>query len=167
MIRILSVTVAGIYALCSNQADARGVIRVTPYDQCFSSVGRHFGIHPLLLKAIARQESGMNPAAFNRNKDGSYDVGLMQINSQHFRAGKQLHRAGVTEERLRNEPCTNIAVGGWLLADAIRRNGMSWKAVGVYHSPTPWRQKDYAAKIAKKLVAEIRTGEAVQSRNPG
>lgn len=140
---------------------------VTPYDACFAAVGSHFGIHPLLLKAIARQESSMVPTAINRNTDGSYDVGLMQINSQHFKPGKPLYRAGVTGERLRDEPCTNIAVGGWLLADAIRRNGMTWKAVGVYHSPTPWRQQDYASRVARKLIAEVRAMEAADLNNPG
>lgn len=123
----------------------------TPYDACFSSVGSYYGINPLLLKAIARQESSMNPKAVGQNTNGTRDLGLMQINTTHL---KKLAASGITAGHLM-DACTNIAVGGWILADAVRRFGMSWKAVGVYHSPTPWRQQGYAVKVSKHLMREI------------
>jgi len=49
---------------------------------CFEEAGNEYGVSPLLLWGIARHESGMNPAAVGRNGNGTYDYGLMQINSR-------------------------------------------------------------------------------------
>lgn len=151
-----SALVAPLLAAClalSGPAQAAGP---TEFDGCFQAAGDYYGISPLLLKAIARQESSMNPRAINQNTNATTDIGLMQINTWHM---KKLRQAGVTEQRLW-EPCVNIAVGAWVLADAISRHGMTWKAVGVYHSPTEWRQRDYAARVQRHLVREIRAYEA-------
>lgn len=155
----LSATLLAASLVCAAPARAAGP---TEFDACFQSAGDYYGISPLLLKAIARQESSMNPRASNQNTNGTRDIGLMQINTTHM---PKLRKAGVTEQRLW-EPCVNIAVGAWVLADAVSRHGMSWKAVGVYHSPTDWRQKDYAARVQRHLVREIRAYEAHAAARP-
>ncbi|WP_432422737.1 transglycosylase SLT domain-containing protein, partial [Salmonella enterica] len=39
---------------------------------CFSTAGKMYQIDPLLLEAIARHESGLNPRAMNlRNRNGT------------------------------------------------------------------------------------------------
>lgn len=123
----------------------------TPYDACFNRAGQHYRVSPLLLKSIARVESSMNPRALNQNTNKSRDIGLMQINSSWF---SKLRKHGISEESLW-EPCVNITVGAWILADAISRHGLSWKAIGVYHSPTPARQAWYAGKVASRLRREL------------
>lgn len=127
----------------------------TPYDGCFEAAARYYGLHPALLKAIARKESAMNPRAIGRNANGTYDIGIMQINSAHL---PKLARAGVTADDLLANPCRNIVVGAWLLADAVRRYGLTWRAVGAYHSPTEWRQQRYAADVQRRVIAELRAG---------
>ncbi len=42
-----------------------------------------FGEERILALAIAKAESGLNPEAINRNKDGSKDIGIFQINDCH------------------------------------------------------------------------------------
>lgn len=138
----------------AGQAEASGA-GPTPWDKCFTAAGNHYGINPLLLKAIARQESSVNPRAIGNNTNGTQDLGMMQINTTHLR---KLARSGIGRAHLM-DACTNIAVGAWVLADAVSRHGMSWKAVGVYHSPTPWRQRAYAAKVARHLVREIQAAK--------
>ncbi|EAU4137181.1 pilus assembly protein, partial [Salmonella enterica] len=57
---------------------------------CFSTAGKMYQIDPLLLEAIARHESGLNPRAMNlRNRNGTVDYGLMQVNSSHIPLLKQ------------------------------------------------------------------------------
>jgi len=132
---------------CPAAAQSTGV---APWNTCFDAAARHYRLHPALLRAIARQESGMNPRAIGKNTNGTLDLGLMQINTSWL---PKLARAGISRERLM-DPCTNIIVGAWVLHDAVSRHGLSWKAVGVYHSPTPWRQRDYALKVARHLLRE-------------
>ncbi len=48
----------------------------------YSSISRIIAsIFSELLRSIAEAESGLNPAAINRNSNGTYDFGVMQINS--------------------------------------------------------------------------------------
>jgi hypothetical protein len=42
-----------------------------------------FGSEYKIAMAIAKAESGLNPGAVNRNKDGSKDIGIFQINDRH------------------------------------------------------------------------------------
>lgn len=52
---------------------------------------------------------------------------------------------------LKDDVCFNVGTAAWLfLTDYGRARGY-WKAVSVYHSPTPWRAKAYARNVADRL----------------
>lgn len=101
--------------------------------QCWSEASQLSGIPVALLYAVANVESNLNPRAINRShlrRTGSYDIGLMQINSTHLPA---LARQGIREADLYS-PCTNLLIGAQLLADAFKRHGRTWNAIGAYNA---------------------------------
>lgn len=119
----------------------------TAHAFCFQEAAARYNVAPELVWSISKHESGLNPAAINWNTDGSYDFGLMQINSIH---ADDLRKAGIAWESLA-DPCTNVMVGAWLLSQRIREYGYTWKAIGAYHSKTPAKRDRYAQSIAKVL----------------
>ena len=109
------------------------VLAPTGTQACWEEAAQRYGISADLLYAVARVESNLNPQAVNRShlqRTGSYDIGLMQINSGHLLA---LSRHGIREKDL-FEPCTNIQVGAWLLSDLFSRQGATWDTVGAYNA---------------------------------
>src|SRR5450755_4568808 len=118
-----------------------------PAQACWQEAGSRYQVDPALLYAIARTESGLNPAAFHRNRDGSTDIGLMQINSAWL---PDLAKHGISAQDLW-QPCTNVHVGAWVLAQKIRKLGMTWDAVGAYNATTPFKRISYAWKVYANL----------------
>ncbi|KVK98974.1 hypothetical protein WJ45_15980 [Burkholderia ubonensis] len=117
-------------------------------DNCWVHAGTQYGVDPLLLYSIAVVESSLNPHAINRNRDGTTDIGLMQINSSNL-AG--LRKEGITRARLMNDSCTAIHVGARILSGFIERYGYTWEAVGAYNAGgAPEREplrKTYATQV--------------------
>ncbi len=134
-------------------AQAAAPAQAAEWERCFVDAAVRYQVNPLLLRAIARQESSFRADAVNENTNGTRDIGVMQINTWWLDG--PLGKAGLTEEHL-FQPCLNIHVGAWILANEIQRHGLSWKAIGSYHSPTEWRQADYARRIHRHLVGELR-----------
>ncbi|RJF96853.1 invasion protein [Noviherbaspirillum cavernae] len=125
---------------------------------CWESAAARYGVNPYMLYAIAKTESSLNPAAINRNKNGSYDIGLMQINSSWFAT---LRKHGIDEQQL-YDPCTSIHVGAWILAQNMRRMGNSWDAVGAYNSSKPDIRLKYALKVYRNIPPAVLTARADQ-----
>lgn len=130
---------------------------------------KEYNVPLALALAIARQESNSRPwvinvagesffpktrqearaIAKNAWKQGqSFDVGIMQVNSYWLKK-YQIQ----IEEVL--EPQNNIAMGVWILAKEIQRYGLTWQAVGAYHTPLA-RNPDRAKAYALTVIAHMR-----------
>lgn len=111
---------------------------------CWQEAGNKYNISPILLYAIAKHESGLRSNLISSlNSDGTYDIGLMQINSRHLPV---LAQYGISEKTLLNG-CTSAYVAAWLLADNFKRMGNTWTAVGAYNAKTAWKRANYAWAI--------------------
>ena len=117
---------------------------------CFEEAASRYQVPSVLLKAISRVESAGNPHALNRNKDGSFDIGHMQINSRWL---PKLSHFGIAPDQLW-DPCTNTHVGAWILAQAVQRIGYSWTAVGAYNAGSQEKRDRYARKVSAVLKRE-------------
>lgn len=108
---------------------------------CFEEAGAMYGMSPQLLWAIAKVESNFNPSAVNKNSNGTYDFGVMQINSNWYKIlGKELWgRLG--------DPCINVQVGAWVLAQCTQRHGYTWEAVGCYNAQNKEKRARYANRV--------------------
>lgn len=71
------------------------------------------------------------------SKNIRFDVGLTQINSNHFKEKRVFGKKGFTPiDAL--EPCINLKMGAYILSDAYRRsNGDLASALSVYNTGHP------------------------------
>lgn len=126
----------------------------TAHAFCFEQAGAYYGISPRIIEGIAQVESRLNPTAINWNTNGTYDYGVMQINTIWEPV---LRRLGIPWSSL-SDPCTNVMAGSWILATQIQKYGYDWKAIGSYHSATPTKRDNYARKVAAVVFAENTRG---------
>jgi len=98
---------------------------------CFEQAGRTYDIPPELIEAIAYRESAFDSQAINHNDNGSFDYGVMQINSWWF------DNIGRERWQALSDPCFNVMVGSWILRDCIDHYGYTWDCLSCYRSGKP------------------------------
>ena len=119
--------------------------------ECLDRVSRAYEVHPVILSLIARVEGGWTGAKI-ANKDGSYDLGLMQINTIHL---EFLKTYGITEEMLRNTDCINLGFAAYYVrkvtTNQTAANAYEYlRAIARYHS----KNEPHRTVYADKLMAE-------------
>lgn len=110
------------------------------------------------LWGLRDQEGGWLGAAV-LNTNGSHDLGPLQVNT--WWVPRLARLIGRPEEQvrhwLRHDACFNAEAARWIFLSGLVATRDYWRAVGVYHSPTDWRQRRYALSVAGKL--KIRFGD--------
>lgn len=114
----------------------------TSLDALYNKWGTHYGVDPLLIKAIAKAESNENPLAVNPN-DPSY--GLMQI---YFTGSNKLNVEGWPPGSVDDlfDPDYNIMIGSQILQWNIRTYGL-FKGIAVYNS---WSARNESAPFTNQ-----------------
>jgi soluble lytic murein transglycosylase-like protein len=118
---------------------------------CFDMAARVNHVNPRILRAIAMRESNDNPHAIRKNRNGSRDYGIMQVNSIHL---PMLNKMGIHRKDLMNV-CKNINVAAMLLRRKMDVHGNTWTAVGAYHSETPGLREQYARMIRTEVYYQM------------
>lgn len=140
-------------------------VDISTIDQCVYAAAKEYELDPLILKSVISVEGGQI-GTHKRNKDGSYDLGIMQINTINVPDVQK--SLGISKKELILDPCKNILAGAWLLMKRIKEYpGKKWFAVGAYHSKTKPLRESYQSKVQKAylkigpLVGTIKEAEAI------
>jgi soluble lytic murein transglycosylase-like protein len=144
----------------------------------FDAPCARYGVPKQLAVAVAAQESGGRPWALNIARRSifyaskeeallateaalrsgtSFSIGVMQVNSWWLR------RYNLPLE-LVYEPRGNIQVGVWILAQAIKRYGLTWQALAAYNTGSADRYPESGRAYAEAVLARLhRYSQAVPS----
>lgn len=104
------------------------------------------------LWGLRDQEGGWIGAEV-ANSDGSHDLGPLQVNSWWV---PRLAAITSRPERhvrhwLKQDACFNVEAARWIFLSGLAATRDYWKAIGVYHSPTEWRQQRYTSSVIVHL----------------
>jgi soluble lytic murein transglycosylase-like protein len=115
---------------------------------CIYMSAYSYNVNPLLLLAVAKTESNFNKYAINKNKNGTIDYGMFQINSSN------LNRFKIHPSYVINDVCYASKVAAYVLSSCIATYGNTWRAVDCYNKGknaknTSW----YVWKTYKNLIS--------------
>lgn len=111
--------------------------------ECINQAAVAYNVPATLIVSVLKTEGGRKGLA-SRNRDGTYDYGPMQINSRWL---KEISYYGYTKHDIQYNPCKNVAVGAWILAQSVAEGKTVWHGVGNYHSHTPSLNEKYHGKV--------------------
>nr|WP_244133091.1 lytic transglycosylase domain-containing protein [Burkholderia metallica] len=127
VLRKFGVAAAATFALLATSPAAADVCK----GNIFNDAAALYHLDPDLLRAITWVESRGVPSAVGpRLSDGHRAWGAAQINDVHL---PELVSYGVTQRDLLN-PCVNLKLSAWVLANCIQSKGAIWAAVGCYNT---------------------------------
>jgi soluble lytic murein transglycosylase-like protein len=125
---------------------------------CFDRAAQEYSIPRQLIESVAETESGLNPRAINQNANGSFDMGLMQVNSYWVRV------MDLQKERLMDDPCYNVMAGARILKQCIDRHGYNWEAVGCYNAASMQKKINYSWKVYRALANRPKEPQAREAQ---
>jgi len=126
----------------SSQATAKS------YISCIDNASKKYNVPSLLIDLIANKLESGSVGLKSMNSNGTYDMGIMQINSIHL---KELEKYNVTENDLVNNACINIDVGTWILSKEILKTKSYAKGLGRYHSGNTKHATKYLLRAKEHL----------------
>lgn len=86
---------------------------------CLVHAAGYYHLPVLLLDAIVWQEGGTDGVG-NRDPNGSYDLGLAQINTRWLRV---FGKYGITAQALLDNPCENLYAAAYVLDTYVHHFG--------------------------------------------
>ncbi len=124
---------------------------ITGIAACVINASSVNDIEPELLLSVIAVEGG-KPGSASVNKNGSHDLGIMQINTHAWLKVISMSFFNGDEKsaynKLKDDACFNISVGAWILRHSILLEGGNvWEGVGRYHSATPEYKYRYIGKV--------------------
>ncbi|MEM4531311.1 MAG: lytic transglycosylase domain-containing protein [Thermofilaceae archaeon] len=112
--------------------------------RCFLLASRVYKVDPYLLLAVAYVESSLRQEAVNYNRNGTVDLGIMQINSCWSSRIRNWHL-------VKDSACFNVLVGAWVLRQCIDTYGLNWDAVSCYNTGRGLRELSGSRRLKAEL----------------
>lgn len=113
---------------------------------CINQAAQTYHIPAKLIIAVLNVEQGKIGTA-HKNKNGSVDLGDMQINSSWKPI---LTQHNITLHDVQYNPCVNVSTAAWILAKSITEGNNLLEGVGNYNSHTPSYNHAYTQKVREK-----------------
>lgn len=149
---VATILVASFLAVPPAQANGRTATEEARLGMCIKRAAGGRGWLEKTLWGLRDKEAGWVGAQIP-NADGSQDLGPLQINS--WWVGRIAALTGRPEAHVRYwlvyDACFNVDAARWIFLTGLTVTGDYWKAIGVYHSPTVWRQQRYAISVSTHL----------------
>jgi len=102
-----------------------------------------------IVLAVAGQENG-KPGQWNKNKNGTYDVGPLQFNTGYL---VELNKYGITARDVEKGGCYSFDLAAWRIRGHILNDkGDLWTRVANYHSRTPSFNAIYRKLVMKRAL---------------
>lgn len=120
---------------------------------CVMMASQTYSVPVPVILAILHVEGG-RVGQESVNKNGTRDLGPMQVNTlwlpelaQYWRTNQHTARRWV-----RDDGCTNIHVGTWILSRKINQSGGNLsRGIASYHSSTPHLGRKYLRRVVVAL----------------
>ncbi len=115
---------------------------------CINQAAVHYLVPARVIVSVLVTE-GAAPGIEKHNKNGTSDLGALQINSRWL---KVLQPYGITRDQLKYDPCVNVMVGAWILGKKMAGaagQGDYWHGVAAYNSITPGINAAYKTKVRR------------------
>ncbi len=108
--------------------------------QCINHAAIIYHVSAKLIISVLQVEQGQSGKVI-KNKNGTYDIGPMAINSLWL---PTLKKHGISEQAIQFDPCTNVMIGTWILSRKIARRDNLLVGIGDYNSHhVPFNQHYY------------------------
>lgn len=114
---------------------------------CVVRAAEDYGLSPLLIQSVIYVESSYNPKAISK----ADALGLMQIHSKTWLEFLD-QNYGIKRENL-FDPCTNIAVGSWVLRRFYLRHGSWGEALAAYNAGHSNERIKLGQPYAEKVIS--------------
>jgi soluble lytic murein transglycosylase-like protein len=136
--------------------------------QCAAEASLHYRVPQELLRAIIAREGGKTGQCV-KNKNGSFDCGLAQINSSWM---PFFSKYGITPSDIVYSACTNVYLSAYILRYNYEKKKQSWfDAIISYNigpgNWTPSRYRigyNYARGVVEYWWRFFRWGQEIQAR---
>lgn len=127
-------------------------------EYCIGQASSYFQIPELVIKSVYLNERG-KVGAVNKNSNGSYDLGPMQINTVNLDELNRNTKRYISPYEVAFDTCINVYAASWFLRTKILEAGDLWTGVGNYHSKTSKYHNRYLEKIYKNYMTLLSNKE--------